>query len=80
MKRTSTTSRPNQFIRTIYVLAIASLFAACSGVSGPYQNQVREQMQYNLTHTAYADSDALGYAIDHGISPDSAVIVLHTHK
>jgi hypothetical protein len=41
---------------------------------------VQQQVLYEQAHTAYADSDDLQFALDHHITPDSAVVLHHQHR
>jgi hypothetical protein len=63
--------------KIISMLLFGFMLCACSNQT---DKQVEQQMQYLKTHTGYADSATLHYALDHEITPDSAVIVLRNGK
>ena len=57
------------------ILLSVALYS-CSGASSDARQEVLQQEQYSSTHTAYADSATMRYALDNGITPDSAAVVL----
>ena len=58
------------------VVLLSYCLCSCSNATPDDRQQVLQQEQYSKTHTAYADSATLSYALDHGITPDSAVVAL----
>ena len=59
------------------MLLFSCVLCACSGQPS---KEVIQQIHYSKTHTGYADSATLHYALQRGITPDSALIVLGSAK
>ena len=64
--------------KTYLILLFSITLCSCSDVQPP--KQVTDQIQYAKTHTGYADSAALHYALVNEITPDSAVVLHNEHK
>ena len=66
--------------RAYLILLPVCLLCACSNPRGGDRQEVLQQIQYDKTHTGYAGAATLNYALDHGITPDSAIVVLGSAK
>jgi len=64
--------------KTYLMLILSFIICGCSNQNLPWQ--VTHQMQYTMTHTGYADSATLHYALDNEITPDSADVLHDEHK
>jgi hypothetical protein len=64
--------------KTCFILLLSILICGCS--TAPLPQQVKDQMQYSKTHKGYADAAAMQYALEHQITPDSAVVLRGEHK
>ena len=62
-----------------YLLLLCTM-AICSCSNAPIPWQVKQQEQYTDTHKGYADAATLRYAVDHQISPDSAIVLHNQHQ
>jgi len=62
--------------KTMLLILLSCTLYACSNATSDATKEVLQQEQYSRTHTAYADSATLRYALDNAMTPDSAVVAL----
>jgi len=64
--------------KTYLFLLIVAAISSCS--TAPIPQQVKDQIQYTNTHKEHADAAAMQYALEHQITPDSAMVLREEHK